>query len=190
MKLFPSASPVSSDYEVSAHYVSSTAKVLEHQRLLHLCPPQAAPMLENPWARWWWPGRDVESVFVAVRRHAGDGALRTVSEALLRQHMLPRAAPVVSWLVSLSGVKPGTLLSRLDLFARTMLRGVSFEWALGDPRSGTVRVRYPTPAQDPEVTMQIWRGLLAQTFVLTHVDGEVTAISCEGGVMEAQLAWK
>lgn len=190
MKLFPSALPVSSDYEVSAHYVSSTAKLLEHHRLLHVCPPGAAPMLENPWARWWWPGRDVEAVFAAVRRHAGDDALRTLSEALLRQHMLPRAAPVVSWLVSLSGVKPGTLLSRLDLLSKMLLRGVSFEWASSGAQSGTVRVRYPAPALDPEVTVQVWRGMLAQTFVLTHVAGEVTAISCDGGVLEAQLAWR
>lgn len=181
---------MSSDYEVSAHYVSSTAKMLEHHGLLHVCPPATTSMLENPWARWWWPGRDVESIFVAVRRQAGDDALRTLSDSLLHQHMLPRAAPVVSWLVSLSGVKPPTLFSRLDLFSKTMLRGVSFEWAASDTHSGTVRVRYPAPAQDPEVTMQVWRVLLAQTFVLTHVDGEVTSLSCEGGVLEAQLAWK
>jgi hypothetical protein len=54
------------DYEVSAHYVSSLAKVLEHQRLLHVCPQAAAPLLDNPWANWWWPGSVVESVFVVV----------------------------------------------------------------------------------------------------------------------------
>lgn len=180
---------MSTDYEVSAPYVSFVGRVLEQQRLRHVCPAAAARMLDNPWSRWWWPGSEVESIFVALRRLAGDDALLAVSESLLRQHMLPSALPIVSWLVSLSGVRPATLFARLDLLAKVTLRGVRFEWASEDANAGTVRIHYPAPAQDPEVTTKVWSRLLAQTFVLTHVDGEVTAISSVDGVLEAQLAW-
>lgn len=180
---------MASDYEVSAHYVSSLAKVLEHQRLFQVCPPAATRALENPWANWWWPGSVVESVFVAVRDQAGDETLRTVSEALVRQHMVPSLVPAVSWVLSASGVRPSTLFARLDLLSRTLLRGVRFEWTPDGHNAGTLHVRYPAPAQDPAVMAQVWRGLFEQVFALTHASGEVTEIAAADGVVTARVRW-
>lgn len=177
------------DYEVSAHYVSSLAKVLEHQRLLQVCPPPAAPALENPWANWWWPGSVVESVFVAVRKQAGDEALQAVAEALVRQHMVPSLVPAVSWLLSLSGVRPSALFSRLDLLSKTLLRGVDFGWTPDGPNAGTLLVRYPAPAQDPAVMATVWRGMFEQIFRLTHATGEEVDITAVQGVVTARVQW-
>lgn len=180
---------MAADYEVSAHYVSSLAKVLEQERLLQVCPPAAAPVLENPWARRWWPGSAVEAVFVAVRRHAGDERLEAVGQALLKQHMLPGLVPAVSWLLSRSGARPSTLLSRLDLLSGTLLRGVGFEWQAEGTAAGVVRVRYPQPAQDPLAVVGVWRGIFEQVFELTRSTGQVVHIGSENGVLEARLRW-
>jgi len=180
---------VAGDYEVSAHYVSSLAKVLEHRRLLHASPSPAAPLLESPWARWWWPGSLAESVFVAVGQQAGPAAVREVVAELLQQHMLPGLGPAVSWLLSLSGVRPSTLFARMDLLSTTLLRGVSFDWRADGPSAGVLRVRYPSPAQDPQVLAEVWRPIFEQVFHLTHTAGEVTGIDIADGVLEARLSW-
>lgn len=177
------------DYALSAHYVSSLAKVLEQQRLWHVCPMAAAASLENPWAHWWWPGSVIESVFVAVRKQAGDDALRLMGSALLQQHMTPGLVPAISWLLSASGVRPSTLLSKLDLLTRTVVRGVEFEWQPDGHQAGVVRVCYPQPAQDPVAVVEVWRGVLEQVFALTQASGRITAIQSEDGVVEAKVAW-
>ena len=177
------------DYEVSAHYVSSLAKVLAHQGLLHVCPGPAAPALENPWAHWWWSGGVVESVFVAVHARAGDKALREVGEALVRQHVVPSLVPAVTWLLWLSGVRPSALFSRLDLLAKTLLRGVDFGWTPDGPNGGTVRVHYPAPAQSPAVMASVWRGIFEQIFLLTDAEGEVEEITQTEGIVVARVRW-
>lgn len=178
------------DYEVSAHYVSSLAKVMEAQRLLHVCPCDALALLENPWASRWWPGSVVESAFVAVRRDFGDEALRAVASALLQQHMTPGLAPAISWLVALAGVRPSALFSRLDLLAMTLLRGVRFEWKADGHRGGVVRVCYPEAGPDPQVRVEVWRGIFEQVFAVTHHQGSVTDLHVERGVVMARLAWE
>lgn len=177
------------DYEVSAHYVSSLAKVLEHQRLLHVCPQAAAPLLDNPWANWWWPGSVVESVFVAVHQQAGEASLRELGLSLVQQHMLPGLGPAVSWLLSLSGTRPSTLFARMDLLSKTLLRGVTFDWRASGSTSGVLQIRYPRPAQDPVAMAEVWRGICEQVFRLTNAPGQVAAIGTVDGVVEAQLRW-
>ncbi|MEW5738166.1 MAG: hypothetical protein AB1938_04535 [Myxococcota bacterium] len=178
------------DYEVSAHYASSLAKVLERQRLLHVCPCDALALLENPWASRWWPGSVVESALVAVRREFGDEALHAVGDALLQQHMTPGLVPAISWLISLAGVRPSALLSRLDVLAATLLRGVRFEWQADGRQAGVVRVHYPGAGPDPQVRVEVWRGIFQQVFTVTHHEGSVDAIAADRGVVEARLAWQ
>lgn len=128
--------------------------------------------------------------------------LPTVHDAFhtaTRTGTLPRLQPMIDSVVRLFGLAPATLFSRLDLFNKATVRGVSTRWIEESPKGGTLTLSYdhytlPADASilralGTQAVQHAWAASFSTVFDVCQVRGTVEPISASGNTLTYRARW-
>jgi len=157
------------------------AKVHPDTRLTMQTPPLPSAWIDAMW---------IEDMISALESLRGLDAVRTVTKAGHGAVGLPILKPIVTGLMRLFGGTPNTLFSRWAEITKTALRGVKFQWALDNPKSGRLTIIFPRKHTPRNAFIGMESGCW-MILDLCGVKGTVSAteISDEGTTGTISIKW-
>ncbi|MGZ6142408.1 MAG: hypothetical protein ACXWLM_03665 [Myxococcales bacterium] len=150
-------------------------------------PPDSAKLLQKPPLPLSWVDAPlVDAIASAIAAAHGRDALRDLLHGAMQDSMGPILKPLVTGTLALFGGGPETLFARLDLFATTLTRGVTFSWTPADGKSGTILIAHDEPA--PDAIYAAWEGSLLFTFDVTGAKGTLGKAEVVNGGRNGRIA--
>ncbi|MCU0697438.1 MAG: hypothetical protein MUC96_13005 [Myxococcaceae bacterium] len=181
------------DWKSSAVYLAGLVKSIRAAGLLEAVlervPPETRAVVDNPYGQRWHPWTHGAALATAVLELAGPRALEDITFVMARDSFGPILTPMLQVALTLMGMSPASVFSRVDQSIKPAIQGVTARFDATGPTSGAVSFEYPTvPAPFADTS---WRGGLRFMFHLVGLEGRIGPCErLEGGrVLRYAVSW-
>lgn len=182
------------DWKSSAVYLAGLVKAIRSAGLLDAVlariPPETRQLVDNPYGQRWHPWQHGAALATAVLDVAGPQALEDVTFVMARDSFGPILTPMLKIALTLMGMSPASLFTRVDQSIRPAVQGVTARWERTGEHTGLVSFEYPIVP--PPFADTSWRGGLRFMFQLVGLEGQIAP--CErresGRVLVFAVSWR
>jgi hypothetical protein len=181
------------DWKSSAVYLAGLVKSIRVAGLLEpvlaKVPPETRAIADNPYGQRWHPWQHGAALATAVVEVAGPQALEDITFVMARDSFGPILTPMLKVALTLMGMSPAAVFSRVDQSIKPAVQGVTARYDSTGPTSGAVSFEYPVVP--PAYADTSWRGGLRFMFHLVGLEGRIAPCErLEGGrVLRYALTW-
>lgn len=163
--------------KISGASVDSYRQALEHLGIWQDFKPKLAPetvaLLEHPpLAVTFIDSKHIEPVVQALEQHYGAAMCEKFGRAVIEGGLMGILKPMIRATLGLLGSDPKSLLSRMNLFTSTSVKGVTTTYTSTGDRSGTLVVTFARPTL--RANLLVWKGTMDVLFELCSAKGQVS----------------
>jgi hypothetical protein len=160
--------------------------------ILQRVSPEVADLLRAPdKAPAWVAGSRLDDILIALVALRGREAARELGYRLIKGGALEAVlAPIISVSMMFLGGDPASLLSRGQVMASVISRGIELRWERSGPSAGTIKIVTEEPM--PDSSWAAWEGAMSVAFELTGTVGEVSPArpAPDDRCGEVRISWK
>lgn len=144
----------------------------------------------------WVDFRQTNAIVTAVHDVLGPDAVHEFMRWVGQQGIVPRIRPLLEGSIRLFGVRPDSLLARVEFLNRTSTKHIDARWELISDHSGDVVLTFhgPMDGLGPDGLLSRpaqlgWSAALSLVFDLCHIEGTIVPVSAIGRDMRLRCRW-
>jgi hypothetical protein len=172
----PQPKPLEIKASMFRGYLAAVDKAGLRDQVRALVSKQTQALMDLPPPISEWLGYEpTDELVIAIDALGGAAEVRALSRRAVLEGMAPFMRSVVQGFLSLFGVSPASLFSRMPQLTGTVSRGIEYGYTEESAHSGTLVVRYPSRHDVPLCVFVAVAGTLESIYDVCDAHGTVSA---------------